>query len=193
MPQTIATVARRRDLAAQGYDSRAIARGMREGTLERISRGLYEVAAGDDFITELHTYVQVSRLVPAGVFCLTSALAIHDLTDEYDRIMRIALPRPAFEPAVRLMPVEYLHFSDGPFRMGIEEHHVEGAVLKVYSPAKTVADLFKFRNRYGADLALEALRDVWRKRLATSGELHAAAAACRVERIMAPYMMAVIS
>jgi hypothetical protein len=75
----------------------------------------------------------------------------------------------------------------------VEEHRVEGSVVKVYSPAKTVADLFKFRNRYGTDLALEALRDTWRQRKSTVQELLAAAKICRVERIMEPYLEATVS
>ncbi len=94
--------------------------------------------------------------------------------------MQIALPRPAFEPRISFLDVEYFHVSDAPYRHGAEEHRVEGSVLKVYSPAKTVADLFKFRSRYGRDLALEALRNTWRERKATIKELLAAAQICRV-------------
>jgi hypothetical protein len=89
--------------------------------------------------------------------------------------------------------VEYFHLSEQPYLAGIEEHKVEGTTVKVYSPAKTVADLFKFRNRYGVDLALEALREVWRKRRATTKELHQCAKVCRVEKIMRPYLEAVIT
>jgi len=94
---------------------------------------------------------------------------------------------------VTFLDVEYFHVSDGPYWHGVEEHCVEGSVLKVYSPGKPVADLFKFRNRYGTDLALEALRDTWRGRKSTVKEMLAAAKICRVERIMDPYLEATVS
>jgi predicted transcriptional regulator of viral defense system len=134
----------------------------------------------------------LATLVPQGVYCLASALVFHELTVEKNRKMQIALPRPAHEPMVDIMPVEYFHLSEHPYRAGIEAHGVEGTTVKVYSPAKTVADLFKFRNRYGMDLALESLREVWRKKRATAQELYGYANLCRVEKIMRPYLEAVI-
>ena len=193
MSEEASTVARYRDLMAQGLNSRAIASAVEQGELERISRGLYAVSAAEDRITEKHTFVQVAKLAPQGVYCLMSALVFHELTMENHRKMQIALPRPAHEPKVDIMPVEYYHLSEQPYLEGIEEHKVEGTTVKVYSPAKTVADLFKFRSRYGVDLALEALREVWRKRRATTKELHQCAKVCRVEKIMGPYLEAVIT
>lgn len=193
MPRNMPTVARRRDLFAQGYDSRSLQRALEDGHLNRLSRDLYSIVSATEGITEKHSYVQVARLVPQGVFCLISALVFHEITTQVNHRMQIALPRPAFEPRITFLDVEYFHISDAPFRHGVEKHRVEGTVLKVYSPAKTVADLFKFRNRYGTDLALEALRDTWRKRKATIKELHAAARMCRVERIMQPYLEATVS
>ena len=193
MPSRAPTVTRYRDLLAQGFNSRSIASAVEQGELERISRGLYTVRAAEDQITEKHTYVQVAKLVPQGVYCLVTALVFHELTVENHRKMQIALPRPAHEPKVEIMPVEYFHLSEEPYLTGIEEHKAEGTTVKVYSPAKTVADLFKFRNRYGVDLALEALREVWRKRRATTKELHRCAKVCRVEKIMRPYLEAVIT
>ena len=193
MPKEASTVTRYRDLMAQGLNSRSITAAVELGKLERISRGLYAVTAAEDQITEKHTFVQVAKLVPQGVYCLVSALVFHELTVENHRKMQMALPRPAHEPKIAIMPVEYFHLSKQPYLTGIEEHEVEGTTVKVYSPAKTVADLFKFRNRYGVDLALEALREVWRKRRATAKELHQCAKVCRVENIMRPYLEAVIS
>ena len=193
MPRNMSTVARRRDLFAQGYNARSLQSALEQGHLNRLSRDLYSIVSATEAITEKHSYVQVARLVPQGVFCLISALVFHDLTTQVNHRMQIALPRPAFEPRITFLDVEYFHLSGAPFRYGVEEHRVEGAVLKVYSPAKTVADLFKFRNRYGTDLALEALRDTWRERKATIKELHAAAKICRVERIMEPYLEATVS
>ena len=173
--------------------SRQIAAALERGELERLDRGLYRISASGAAITEKHSFAQVAQLVPNGVFCLMSALAFHGLTVQNHPVMQIALPRPAHEPRVDIISVEYLHFSEQPYEMGLEQHQVEGTNVKVYSPAKTVADLFKFRNRYGTDLALEALREVWRKRRATVKELHRCARVCRVERSMQPYLEATIS
>ncbi len=194
MTKSLSTVTRHRDLLAQGLDSRSIAAAIEAGKLERISRGLYTVTAAEDRITEKHTYVQVAKLVPHGVYCLISALAFHELTVQTGWKMQIALPRPAHEPKVEFVPVEYFHLSEQPYEAGVEEHRVEGTIVKVYSPAKTVADLFKFRNRkgMGVDLALEGLREVWRKKRATTKELYHYAKVCRVERVMKPYLEAVI-
>ena len=193
MARNMSTVARRRDLFAQGYNARSLQSALEEGDLKRLSRDLYSITSATKAITEKHSYVQVARLVPQGVVCLISALVFHELTTQVNHRMQIALPRPAFEPKITFLNVEYVHVSEAPYQHGVEEHRVEGCVVKVYSPAKTVADLFKFRNRYGTDLALEALRDTWRQRKSTVQELLAAAKICRVERIMEPYLEATVS
>jgi len=193
MARNMSTIARRRDLFAQGYNARTLQSALEEGHLKRLSRDLYSITSATEAITEKHSYVQVARLVPHGVFCLISALVFHELTTQVNHRMQIALPRPAFEPKITFLDVEYFHVSEAPFTHGVEEHRVEGSVVKVYSAAKTVADLFKFRNRYGTDLALEALRDIWRQRKSTVQELLTAAKICRVERIMKPYLEATVS
>jgi len=193
MARNMSTVARRRDLFAQGYNARSLQSALQEGQLKRLSRDLYSITSATEAITEKHSYVQVARLVPHGVFCLISALVFHELTTQVNHRMQIALPRPAFEPRISFLDVEYFHVSEAPYQHGVEEHRVEGSVVKVYSAAKTVADLFKFRNRYGTDLALEALRDTWRGRKSTVKEMLAAAKICRVERIMEPYLEATVS
>ena len=193
MARNMSTIARRRDLFAQGYNARSLQSALEEGDLKRLSRDLYSITSATKAITEKHSYVQVARLVPQGVFCLISALVFHELTTQVNHRMQIALPRPAFEPKITFLDVEYFHVSEAPFQHGVAEHRVEGCVVKVYSPAKTVADLFKFRNRYGTDLALEALRDTWRQRKSTVQELLVAAKICRVERIMEPYLEATVS
>lgn len=193
MARNMSTVARRRDLFAQGYNARSLQNALEEGHLKRLSWDLYSITSATGAVTEKHSYVQVARLVPQGVFCLISSLVFHEITTQVNHRMQIALPRPAFQPKISFLDVEYFHVSEAPFQHGLEEHRVEGSVVKVYSPAKTVADLFKFRNRYGTDLALEALRDTWRQRKSTVKELLAAAKICRVERIMEPYLEATVS
>ncbi|MFN0102626.1 MAG: hypothetical protein ACKV2U_11115 [Bryobacteraceae bacterium] len=86
-----------------------------------------------------------------------------------------------------------MHFSGASLTEGVETHEIEGVPVKVYSVAKTVADLFKFRHKVGLDVALEALREVWRERRATSEELRRYARICRVDKVMRPYMEAIVS
>ena len=107
--------------------------------------------------------------------------------------MQIALPRPTFEPNISFLDVDHFRVSEAPYQQGMEEHYVEGSLLKVYSTSKTVVDLFKFRSRHGTDLALDVLRDTWRERKATIKELLAAAKICRVERIMELYLEVTVS
>ena len=191
--QNLSTVARRRDLLARGHTPGSLRSALKHRQIERVSRDLYSIAAAADSITERHSYVEAAKLVPHGVFCLISALVFHALTTQVNQRMQIALPRPAFEPKVPFLDVQYLHLSKAPFEYGVEEHLCEGAMIKVYSPAKTVADMFKFRNKLGTDLALEALREVWRLRTATVAELDAAARVCRVDKIMKPYLEATVT
>lgn len=157
MPSRVPTVTRQRDLRAEGYTSKSITAAVERGALG-VSAGECRVTAAGDRITEKHTYVQVAKWVPQGVFCLVSALAFHELTVQNTWKMEVALPRPAHEPKVDfdrwstcICPASHM----GPTS---KNRSVEGVTVKVYSPG--VADLFKFRNRYGVDLALEAPREV---------------------------------
>jgi len=160
------------------------------GILERISRGVYRLVelppVGNPDL------VIVSTRVPRGVICLISALAYHDLTTEVPHAVHLAIERGSEPPRIEHPPVRLYRFSGRAFSSGIQVHHVDGVPVRVYSPAKSVADCFKYRNKLGLDVALEALRG-WRARKgAKVEELLAEARACRVDKVIRPYLEALL-
>jgi predicted transcriptional regulator of viral defense system len=185
-----AGVLRSRDLAAHGLHHELLRRLCARGLLVRTGRGLYVPAEAAP--TENRTLAEVCTRIPHGVVCLLSALQFHGLTTQLPFEVWLAVDRAVSHrsrrPAGETLPVRLVHFSGPAFSYGIQEHRVEGVRVRVYSPAKTVADCFKFRHKIGTDVALEALRDCWRQRRATMDELWQAGRVCRVSRVMRPYL-----
>jgi predicted transcriptional regulator of viral defense system len=179
-------VIRPRDLAEHGIPRTALQRLVESGAIERRGRGLY-IAAGAD-LGEKQTVIEASRRVPGGIVCLLSALQFHDFTTQSTREVWMALPAKAWRPRNPGLPLRFVYLSGPALASGIQERKIHGVTIRVYSPAKTVADCFKFRNKVGMDVAMEALREGWRARRFQMDELTAAAKACRVWRIMRPYM-----
>ncbi len=120
--------------------------------------------------------------------CLLSALRFHDLTTQAPHEVWMAIDVKARRPKEEILPLRIVRFSGEALTAGVGEHEVEGVGVKVYGPAKTVADCFKYRNKVGVDVAVEALRDCWRSRKATMDELWAAARICRMGNVMRPYL-----
>jgi predicted transcriptional regulator of viral defense system len=160
------------------------------GVVERLGRGLYRLADlpplnNPDLVT-------VAAKVPAGVVCLISALAYHEITTQIPHEVQLALPRGAEPPRLEHPPIRIFWFSGRAFTEGIERHKVDGIALRVYSPEKTLADCFKYRNKLGLDTVLEALR-LYRTRKRTKvDELMRFARVCRVEKVMRPYLEALL-
>ena len=179
-------VLRPRDLAAAGLPRDYLWRLYRGGQLERLERGLY--AFPDGGATENRGLVMAAKRVPRSVVCLLSALRYHGLTTQDPFEVWLAVERGARLPRGGYPPLRPFVFSPSVFHAGIEEHDIEGVTVRVYSPAKTVADCFRYRNKIGSDVALEALRDCWRQRRATMDEIWHAAEVCRVANIMRPYL-----
>lgn len=180
------SVLRSRDLTSRGFSRTQLTAAVREGLLERPGRGLYRPPGAD--ITERHTLVEVQRRVPNGVFCLLTALNFYGLTTQNPHQVWIALGHSAWRPRIDFVGLRCLHMSGAALHEGVEIHTIEGVPLKVFSPAKTVADCFKFRNKVGLDVALEALRETFRARRATMDEMVRFARVCRVEKVMRPYL-----
>jgi predicted transcriptional regulator of viral defense system len=124
------------------------------------------------------------------VVCLVSALSFHQLGTQLPSKVWLAIPQGTSYPRVRDLPVRFYKFSRSTHALGIEEHHLPGGTVRVYSPAKTVVDCFKFRNKIGTDVAIEALSDCLRKGRATVAQINECAVACRVAKVMRPYMEA---
>ena len=181
-----AGVLRPRDLEADGLPREYLRRLLAEGLLERPGRGIY-VAAGRK-PTPNHSLAEAAKRVPHGVVCLLSALQFHELTSQAPFEVWLAIGEKARLPKVDYPPLRIVRFSGAALEQGIVPHPVEGVTVNVYRPAKTVADCFKYRNKIGLDVALEALRDCWKKRRATMDELWQAAKICRVANVMRPYL-----
>jgi predicted transcriptional regulator of viral defense system len=170
---------------AAGVHPEVIRRLTRQGQLSRVGRGLY--ALPDLEPTEHHTLVEVSKRIPGGIFCLLTALRFHGLGTQNPREVWVAVDRRRGTPRVDFTPVRIVRVSGAALTDGIEEHRVEKARVCVTSPARTVVDCFKFRNKIGIDVAIEALRDYRRLRKGTADELWRHAERLRVARVMRPY------
>ncbi len=180
-------VLRPRDVA--GDISRTeIGRLVEEGHLERIGRGLYVPTKAN--ATEHHTLVEAAKRVPHGVVCLLSALHFHGLTTQRPHEVWLAIDVKARKPKTDWPPLRIVRFSGVALRFGVEEHAIEGVVVRVTSKEKTVADCFKYRNKIGLDVALEALRDYLRSKRRSVDALTRAAVASRVTNVMRPYLEA---
>jgi len=180
---------RPRDLEAHGITRAQLSRLVAEGFVLRQARGIY-VAAGHALTAE-HTLALVGKRVPEGVFCLLTALRFHGLTTQSPAEVWVALPEKARRPRLEYPRLRVARFSGEALSEGIEEHRAEGVTIRVYSPAKTVADCFKYRNKIGIDVAVEALRDFSRKHRGAATELARFARICRVARVMQPYLDAI--
>ncbi len=180
----------RRDVVAAGIHTQTLTRAVRSGTLERVSRGRYRLP--DAPISEHHGLVLVAAAAPKAVICLLSALSFHEIGTQLPSEVWIAIDRRARPPTLSWPPLRVHRFSGRALSEGIEVHEIEGQAVRVYGVAKTIADLFKYRNKIGLDVALEALREGWRARRFAMDEIHRYARICRVDRVMAPYLEALV-
>ena len=158
------------------------------GQLTRVSRGLYSLP--NPKVTEHRSAVEVCKRVPKGVICLLSALRFHGLTAQDSREVWIAIGEKAHRPRLETPPLRIVRFSAATLAAGVEAHVEEGVMIRVFNPAKTIADCFKYRNKIGPDVALKALREALRERRATSQEVRKYAEICRVAKVMRPYLAA---
>jgi len=181
-------VLRARDVAAHGVYRTALSRLCRGGKLKRTGRGLYVLPGAD--VTEHHALVEVSKRVPRGIVCLLSALRFHGLTTQSPSEVWLAIDVKARKPRIGKPALRIARFSGKALEYGVEEHRIEGVTVRVTSPAKTVADCFKYRNKIGLDVALEALKD-YRRARKSMDDLWKAAEVCRVAAVMRPYLEAI--
>ena len=177
---------RPRDLASAGISPRLLGRLMDRGLVERVGRGLYR--ANPAQVTQNHGLVLAAQAVPGGVVCLLSALRFHGLTTQLPFEVWMAIDRHAAKPRARFPQLRIMRFSGSSFSEGVDEHLVEGVNVRVYSAAKTVVDCFKFRNKIGIDVAVEALRDCREAGLCDDADLLRYATACRMRTVMQPYV-----
>ena len=174
------------DLAPLGIPRVALTRAVRRGQLERVGRGLYGLVARP--VSAHGTLAEVACRVPKGVVCLLSALRFHDLTTQAPFEVWLAIDNKAATPKLDYPPLRLVRFSGAALTEGVEEHVVDGVTVRVTGVAKTVADCFKYRNKIGLDVALEALRDAWNGKRMTSDQIWHYAKIDRVANVMRPYL-----
>ena len=177
---------RPRDLTERGLPTVALTRLVRQGRLQRVGRGLY--ALPDRPVSEHTALAEVSRKHPQAIVCLLSALRFYDLTTQSPFEVWLAIPNKARAPKVGYPPLRIVRFSGEALTVGVEDHVIDGVPVRVTSVARTVADCFKFRNKIGLDVALEALQEAWRAKRVSMDELWRYATLCRVTNVMRPYM-----
>lgn len=178
------------DAVKLGVPRITLTRLVNRGELTRVGRGVYTSTKRKS--TELDGLLEVAAQSRQGVFCLLTALRFHRLTTQSPFEIWLAIPNKARIPKIDYPPIHVVWYSGQALSEGVESHLIEGQSIKVYSIAKTVADCFKYRNKIGIDVALEALHDAWRKRHVTMSELYHFSKICRVEKIMRPYLESLI-
>ncbi len=184
-----AGILRLTDLTEKGIHPEHLRRLHQKGLLVKIGRGLYTLSEASN--SGNFTLAEVTKKVPRGVICLLSALRFHEIGTQSPPDVWIALDRKAARPQIDSPRLRVMRFSDAAYSSGVETHKIDGVSVRVYCPAKTVADCFKYRNKIGLDVALEALRDCRRRRKCTIDNLWKYAKVCRVANVMRPYLEAI--
>jgi len=161
-----------------------------KGIIEQVSRGVYRLVelppmSNPDLVT-------VSLRFPNAVICLISALSYHNITTQIPHAVSVAVPRDSRAPSLDYPPIQAHRFSYDAYTSGIENHSIDGVPVKIYTPEKTLADCFKFRNKVGLDTVIEAIRFYRERRSIKVDDLMRYAKICRVNRIMRPYLEAIL-
>ena len=175
---------------ASGIPKHVLYRMVKDGELVREAPGIYRLTESEP--PGNPDLVQISLRVPRSVICLVSALYFHDLTTQIPHQVHFALPRNVKTPKIEYPPIKVFHFSPKPYQAWIQEHMLDGVPVKIYDREKTIADCFKFRERIGTDVALEALRDYLRQPRSDVSLLMKYARIDHVEKIMRPYLEALV-
>lgn len=179
-------LARASELERGGVSRTQLARLVQRGEIERVGRGLYRLpGAGYD---ERQSLAEAARRVPAGVVCLLSALRFHGLTTQNPFEVWMAVPHKAWRPTFSYPPLRLVFLSHRMLEADVEEHRVGGTSIRVFTAARTVVDCFKFRNKLGTDVAVQALREYHRRYPKRLGALGRVAGFGRVDRVMRPYL-----
>lgn len=181
-------MARLSELIAQGVTASTVSRLEREGVVTRLARGLYQLA--DASFDVHHTLAEASKLVPKGVVCLTSALAFHGLTDQLPPKVWIAIGLKEWRPKLAYPPVRFVRFSESRLREDVGQHVIDGVWVPIFGVARTIADLFRYRQTVGVNIALEGLRESLRQKMAQPAEIARQAAKAKVWNFMEPYLSA---
>jgi predicted transcriptional regulator of viral defense system len=177
---------RTRDAIALDIHPEYLRRLAVKGVLLKSGRGMYTYIDAD--LTENHSLATVSHRVPHGVICLLSALQFHGIGTQAPFEIWLAIDVNARTPNADLLPLRIAYMSGLALSMGIETHIIEGIPVQIFNPAKTIVDCFKYRQKIGLDVALEALRNAWESRRCSIDELWKYAKICRMSKVMRPYL-----
>ena len=183
------TLLRARDLTQQGLPTIALTRLVQAGKLERVARGLYGLPGAQ--ISEHRSLAEVSARVPKGVVCLLSALRVHEIGTQAPHEVWIAIPPHMVSPRLDQPAIRVVRMSEAALTDGVDRLKIDGVVVPVFDAARTIVDCFRFRNKIGVDVALEALRDGWTQRRFTLDDLWRHATRGRVANVMRPYIEAI--
>ncbi len=179
------------DLTSRGLHPEYLRRLYQKGLVRREGRGLY--IAADAEISVHYGLAQVAKRVSHGVICLLSALSFHEIGTQLPHQVWMAIDRRAAKPKMQLPPLRVMRFSGAALTEGVETYQIEGVPVQIFNPAKTVADCFKYRNKIGLDVALEALKECILDRRTTMDDLWHFAKVCRMTNVMRPYMEAIVA
>ena len=182
-----------------GITAATLSRMVDKGSVLRLGRGLYQLA--DAELDANHTLAEAVKFVPKGVVCLASSLAYHELTDTIPARVWLAIGSKDRQPSISSIPLQFVRFGSKVLHVGVQAHLIEGVSVRIYCPAKTVVDLFRYRqsegrryqNSPGPNLAIEGLREALKTRKATPAEISAFAQEAGVWKIVQPYLEAMIS
>jgi len=175
-----------RDFARAGLHPEQVRRLVQAGQIERAGRGRY-ILAGTDVPEDIGLAL-VATAAPGAIVCLLTALRVHGIGTQAPREIWIAVDRRAAKPRIDYPPVRVVRFSGRALTFGLETRKIGGIPVRIFSAAKTIADCFKYRNKIGLDIALEALKQGLRQKRFTRDELWTAAGVCRVSRVLRPYL-----
>jgi predicted transcriptional regulator of viral defense system len=179
---------RARDAEVLGITRMTLVRWVEKGILVRVSRGLYGLP--EAVITGNESLIEIARKAPKAVLCLLTALEFHGITTHLHPATWIAIEQGDWKPKGMSMDLQVVRFSGRAFREGVETRSVSGVTVKVYSLAKTIADCFRYRNKIGLDVAVEALREALRYDKAKPTEIRKFAELRKVVKTLGPYMEA---
>lgn len=183
-------VIRAKDLKAHRIPDIYLNRLVEKGQIQRISRGIYTATNSNP--SSYQTLAEACKRIPNGIICLLSALNFYNITTQIPPQVWIAVDMKAWHPKEYSIPLRIIRFSGKALHEGVETHKVEGVSIRVYCVAKTIADCFKYRNKIGLDIAIEALKDAYRQKKCTIDEIWHFARICRVANVIRPYLESIV-
>jgi predicted transcriptional regulator of viral defense system len=182
--------ARSKDILVRGFHSRDIKSMLDKGMVVKVKNGLYRLV--DTPVISNQSFIDLACAVPEGVICLLSALSYYELTTFNPSIISIAIHRKSWRPKIKYPPVEVYYFSTKQFEAGVDEVKIEGYVIRIYCPEKTICDCFRYRNKLGLDVAKEGLSEYLKRNDRDLEKLFEYAEVCRVKKLLETWVNALV-